>query len=144
MNSGSGAISECAGTLGGLYLNRAGWASSELLLSAHHRQTFNRRSWLRDSSCSRLHQPLERRMSFSHSPHSSTSELDIMCAAYECACERLGIAQSDAIMRKRVGKLVIEQSRHGYRSSATLAYTVVKRFATAYPVPVGVDLATVG
>ena len=83
-------------------------------------------------------------MSFSHSPHSSTSELDIMCAAYECACERLGIAQSDAIMRKRVGKLVIEQSRHGYRSSATLAYTVVKRFATAYPVPVGVDLATVG
>ena len=41
-------------------------------------------------------------------------------------------------------KLVVEQSRHGYRSSATLAYTVVKRFATAYPVPVGVDLATVG
>ena len=82
-------------------------------------------------------------MSFSHSPYSSTSELDIMCAAYECACERLGIAQSDAIMRKRVGKLVIEQSRHGYRSSATLAYTVVKLFETACPASAGVELDTV-
>ena len=50
-------------------------------------------------------------MSFSHSSSSTTSELNMMCDAYEVACERLGIAQSDDIMRKRVGKLAIEQSR---------------------------------
>ena len=82
-------------------------------------------------------------MSFSHSPYCSTSEFDMMCTAYECACERLSIAQSDVIMRKRVGKLVIEQSRHGYRSSATLAYTVVKLFETACLASAGVELDTV-
>ena len=82
-------------------------------------------------------------MSFSHSSSSTNSELNMMCDAYEVACERLGIAQSDNIMRKRVGKLVIEQSRLGYRSSATLAYTVVKRFETACPASAGVELDTV-
>lgn len=82
-------------------------------------------------------------MSFSHSSSSSNSELNMMCDAYEVACERLGIAQSDNIMRKRVGKLVIEQSRLGYRSSATLAYTVVKRFETMGRMPTDVDLDTV-
>jgi hypothetical protein len=64
----------------------------------------------------------------SHSPYCTTSELNMMCDAYEVACERLDIASRDDIMRRRVGKLVIEQSRLGYRSSATLAYTVVKSF----------------
>ena len=82
-------------------------------------------------------------MSFSHSSSSTNSELNMMCDAYDVACERLGIAQSDNIMRKRVGKLVIEQSRLGYRSSATLAYTVVKRFETMGRMPADVDLDTV-